>query len=171
MKQDPPTATPEGVPITPLIDGLDFRRLPPIEDERGAVTEIFRLDWGFHPEPLPQVYHVQARPGSIRGWVMHQRQLDRIAMLSGTITWAFYDDREGSPTRGNLVVRTFSDLNRMLLSIPPGVWHASKNVGITDATFINMPNHAYAHDNPDKYRIPISTPLIPFDFSRPFRDT
>jgi dTDP-4-dehydrorhamnose 3,5-epimerase len=169
MKQDIPTATSAGEPIVPRIHGLDFRRLPSLEDERGETLELFRLDWGFHAAPVPQIYHVLARPGSVRAWVHHKRQMDRIAILSGSLTWGFYDDRADSPTRGTLVVRTFSERSRHLFNIPPGVWHGVKNTGVVDATFANLPDRAYDHADPDKYRLPLKNDLIPFDFSRPYR--
>lgn len=60
--QRPSTATPDGRWKTPEIDGLVFRRLTPLEDERGDLTELFRTDWGFHPAPIVQIYRVTIRP-------------------------------------------------------------------------------------------------------------
>ncbi len=169
MKKDPQLATPDGEIVGPRIHGMVFRRLPPLEDERGDVTELFRPSWGFHPDPLAYVYRVMLRPGAIKGWVVHQKQDDRIAVVDGVMTWAFFDNREQSPTCKLLSVLTFSERNRTLFSIPAGVFHAVKNTGQSDAVFINMPNRAYDHADPDKYRLPLKNDLIPFDFSRPFR--
>lgn len=169
MKKDPQLATPEGELVGPRIAGMTFRRLPPLEDERGDVTELFRPSWGFHADPLVYVYRVSLRPAAIKGWVVHQKQDDRIAVTDGVLTWAFFDNREKSPTYKLLNVLTFSERNRTLFNIPAGVFHAVKNTGQSDAVFINMPNRAYDHADPDKYRLPLRNDLIPFDFSRPFR--
>ena len=42
------------------------------------------------------------------------------------------------------------------------VWHANINIGTTDVRVINFPTQPYDHDNPDKLRQPIDTPLIPY---------
>ena len=34
----------------------------------------------------------------------------------------------------------------------------------TTATVVNFPTRPYLHEKPDKYRLPIDTPLIPFKF-------
>ena len=39
-----------------------------------------------------------------------------------------------------------------------------KNIGQTEAVFINLPTRAYNHEDPDKYRLPLKNDLIPFSF-------
>ena len=51
-----------------------------------------------------------------------------------------------------------------MVNIPKFVWHAEHNVGSTDVVVIDMPTEPYDHANPDKYRLPIDTPLIPYSF-------
>lgn len=158
------TATPQGEWKLPAIDGLTFRALPPLEDERGDVVELFRPDWGFHDIPVGQVYRVTLRPGVIKAWSLHQSQDDRIAVTDGALRWAFFDARPESPTRHHLVVRTFSERNRHLFTIPAGVWHGAENVGTGDAVFLNFPTTPYNHDQPDKLHLPVKNDLIPFAF-------
>lgn len=164
-KKDPATVTPEGAPLAPRIAGLDVRRLPPLEDPRGEIVELYREAWDFHPAPLVYSYLITARPDSLRGWVVHKKQDDRIAVLFGTLTWAFFDNREDSPTYKMLNVITVSERNRTLFTIPQGVYHAVQNTGTQDAVFINFPTRPYDHADPDKYRLPIKNDLIPFDFT------
>ena len=54
--------------------------------------------------------------------------------------------------------------HRCLVNIPKDVWHADHNIGSTDAVVINFPTVPYNHANPDKYRLPIDTDLIPHSF-------
>jgi hypothetical protein len=68
-----------------------------------------------------------------------------------------------------LIGHTFSERSRHLFTIPLGVWHAVQNTGVGDATFMNMPDRAYDHAAPDKFRLPLKNDLIPFDFSPPWR--
>jgi dTDP-4-dehydrorhamnose 3,5-epimerase len=162
--KDLPTVTPEGEPLARRIEGLIVRPLRGIEDKRGEIVEVYRPSWGIHAEPLVYVYQVSVRPGAIKGWVVHTQQDDRIHLVSGSLRWAFYDDREASPTHGLLNVITISERNRALLAIPRGVFHAVENIGPCEAIFINMPTRAYEHGDPDKYRLPLKNDLIPFDF-------
>ena len=80
------------------------------------------------------------------------------------LRWALYDDRAGSPTHGRLNDLVFSERAPALLVIPRGVYHAVRNIGTSEAIFLNMPTRAYEHDSPDKLRLPLKNSLIPFDF-------
>lgn len=164
-QKDVQTVTTDGTSTQPRIDGVIIRHRAPIEDERGEVVEVYRPEWGVHPDPLVYVYQVSVRPGKIKGWVVHKSQDDRIFVSRGTMLWALYDDREGSSTHGLLNVFTLSERNRALLVVPKGVFHAVQNVGDCEAMFINMPTRPYDHENPDKLRLPVKNDLIPFDFS------
>jgi dTDP-4-dehydrorhamnose 3,5-epimerase len=48
--------------------------------------------------------------------------------------------------------------------MPAGVWHAVENVGTEEAIMINFPTRPYNHADPDKRRLPIDSPEIPFEF-------
>jgi dTDP-4-dehydrorhamnose 3,5-epimerase len=85
-------------------------------------------------------------------------------MISGAMRWGLYDDRPGSPTQGLVNDLVLSDRAPALLIIPRGVWHAVQNVGTADAIFLNMPTQPYDHAAPDKVRLPLRTPRIPFAF-------
>lgn len=126
---------------------------------------MFRDSWGFHAAPLVYAYQVTLRVGSLRGWVKHALQDDRIFVSRGVMTWAFYDDRAESATHKLLNVFTFSDQQRVIFTIPQGVYHAVKNTGEGEAVFINLPTRPYDRADPDKYRLPLKNDLIPFDFS------
>lgn len=162
--KDRQTVTCEGKKTAPQIEGLIIKRLTVIEDKRGELTEVYRPSWGLHPDPLVYVYQVLAIPGSIRGWVVHEKQDDRLFCSIGTLRWAFFDNRPESPTYQMLTEFTCGIKNSVIIIIPKGVFHAVKNIGLTDAIFINMPTQPYNHQDPDKLRLPIKNDLIPFDF-------
>jgi dTDP-4-dehydrorhamnose 3,5-epimerase len=162
--QDVASVTATGDRLEPLIDGVVLRRLQPHEDKRGELVELYRLDWGVHPDPLVCSYMVTLRPHAIRGWAMHKLQDDRIVIVGGFFRWALYDNRPESPTYQRLNVLTLSERNRALFTIPKGVIHACQNIGTGEAVFVNHPTRAYNHANPDKYRIAHDSGLIPFRF-------
>jgi dTDP-4-dehydrorhamnose 3,5-epimerase len=163
-KKDHQTVTPDWEPTAPRIVGVDLKYLPPNPDERGEITEIYRPAWGVHSEPLVFVYQTIVRPGKVKGWVVHRKQDDRIFHSMGTLQWALYDDRADSPTHGMVNHFTVSERRRMLFVIPCGVYHTVRNVGHQDALFINMPTRPYDYADPDKYRLPPGSDLIPFRF-------
>ena len=164
-RKDVQTVDAEGRSVRPVIDGVRVRPLATLPDDRGTVCELFDPAWGVHPDPLVYVYQVSIRPGAVKGWVVHRKQDDRISTLFGTIQVVLYDDREGSSTRGMVNEMFFGEHNRALFTIPAGVYHAVRNVGTTDAVFVNMPTRPYDHADPDKYRLPLDNDLIPFRWS------
>ena len=162
--KDQQTVTAAGERVGRRIDGLVIRRATVQEDERGDLTEVFSGSWNVHPDPLVYVYAVTMSPGSVRGWVVHYKQDDRIFVYGGALQWAFYDDRPESPTHGLLNKFQWSEKNRVLFVIPAGVYHAVKNVGQHDGLIINMPTRAYDHTDPDKYRLSARNDKIPYPF-------
>ena len=144
-----------------------IKYVPPVEDERGEICEVYRPSWGVNPDPLVYVYAITIRPGRIKGWVQHRQQEDRIFLLRGTIRFGLFDDRASSPTHRLLNLFTVSERNRGLVIIPRGVYHALQNIGETEAMFVNMPTRPYDHADPDKFRLPIKNDLIPFAFEDP----
>ncbi len=157
--------TPEGRPVAPEIDGVLVRPLVTQADQRGEVVELLSEGWSQAlGEPIPHVYLATVLPGFIKGWVCHHGQHDRSAMLYGRLRWVLYDGRPDSPTAGLVQQVVSTERNRKLVVIPPGVWHALQNIGTHEAGFVNMATRAYDHAAPDKFRLPLDTPEIPFRF-------
>jgi dTDP-4-dehydrorhamnose 3,5-epimerase len=98
----------------------------------------------------------------MRGWVVHLEQNDRLFVYAGVLRVVLYDARTESDSYGRLNVFHFGDHDRALVSIPAGVYHAVVNVGDGEAAFINLPSQPYRHDDPDKYRLPADTDVIPY---------
>jgi dTDP-4-dehydrorhamnose 3,5-epimerase len=161
-RKDIQTVDPDGNRIAPLIQGVKVRSLVTHPDDRGSLTELYRGSWDIHPDPLVYVKLITIRPGKVKGWVKHLKQDDRMAVLYGAVKVVLYDDRVGSPTQGMVNELNFGGHNRSVFTIPAGVYHALKSVDIIDAILINMPNQTYNHADPDKYRLPLDTPLIPY---------
>jgi dTDP-4-dehydrorhamnose 3,5-epimerase len=145
------------------IEGVRLNRLVTHKDGRGDLT-VLLSDLNGAIVPIPHVYSVTAAPGSIRGWVYHKRQSDRLAYTNGDLRVVLYDIRADSMTRGALNVIDAGESNKVLLTIPPGVVHGVHNRGVAAATFINMPTRAYDPAHPDKSRLPYNHPGIPYRF-------
>ncbi|WP_457940283.1 dTDP-4-dehydrorhamnose 3,5-epimerase family protein [Mesorhizobium sp. 10J20-29] len=153
----------QDVEIENRIDGVRIQRLDTKVDKRGDLT-VLLSDLQEPVQPAPHVYWVTAAPGSIRAWVYHKRQYDRLAYTNGDIRVVLYDIRPGSPTHGQLNILDVGEANNITLTIPPFVIHGVHNRGSQTATFINMPTRAYDPSRPDKSRVRFDHPGIPYRF-------
>jgi dTDP-4-dehydrorhamnose 3,5-epimerase len=134
-----------------IIDGVVLERLAPNADDRGALVEL--LTTRDEPiEPIVHVYQVIAAPGSLRGWVYHKFQSDRLHFTLGDFEIQLFDIRPGSPTHGEHMVLRLGAARPCRLTIPAFVAHSVRNLGDTAAAFVNIPTRAYDPANPDKFR-------------------
>ena len=163
-KKDVQTVTTQGVSTSGLPEGVNMRDLVVHTDDRGTVCEMYDPRWNWHPEPLVFTYYYTVRPGWVKGWAVHKTHDDRYCLLSGEMKVVLYDARPESATFGRVFEIYLSEQRRQLLSIPPGVWHADQNIGQKDVLVVNFPTIQYDHTNPDKYRLPPDTDLIPYKF-------
>ena len=165
-KPDRQTVTPKGEPTTRLTEGVSFRDVPTHCDERGTVSEIFDPRWNWHPDPLVFSYFFTMRPKVVKGWSLHVEHEDRYVIIKGEMKLVLYDVRPGSSTYGEVCEIVLSEYRRRLVNVPKNVWHADQNIGTTDVLVVNFPTIQYDHANPDKYRLPIDSPLIPYSFGK-----
>ncbi len=164
--RDSQTVTPEGQPMRRLTEGVVIRDVQTHSDERGSVFEVFDTRWPSHPDPLVFAYCFTIRPGIVKGWNLHKEHEDRYFLLQGELELVLFDPRPESSTCGEVCRIVLSEQSRRLVNIPKYVWHADYNIGSQDALVVNFPTRPYDHANPDKYRLPIDTPLIPYGFPR-----
>lgn len=162
--RDRQMATPEGRRVARLTDGVHIRPLTTHVDARGSVMELFDPRWAWHPDPLLFAHMFTIRHGIVKGWNLHREHEDRYALLHGTVELVLFDPRPESPTCGEICRLALSGHNRCLVNVPRNVWHADHNIGAVDAVLINFPTMPCDHANPDKYRLPLDTELIPHSF-------
>ncbi len=146
-----------------MIDGVKVKNLRVIPDERGRLMEILRSDEELF-DKFGQVYMTTTYPGIIKAWHLHKLQTDNIAVLKGMLKLALYDDREGSPTRGEANEFFIGEHNPVLVQVPKDVYHGWKCVSETEAIVINIPTHVYNYKEPDEHRLPYNTDKIPYDW-------
>ena len=163
-EQDRQTVTPEGVPVANLLEGMSIHRVPTHVDDRGTLTEIFDPRWGWHGHPLEYVYYITVHPGHAKGWALHRTHEDRYFIIRGRVELVTYDVRPGSATEGRICRLVLSERDHFVVNIPSLVWHATRNLDDADAILVNMPTRLYDHEDPDKFRLPLDSPLIPYSF-------
>ena len=166
FKPDTPIQITPAQPLSDpdMIEGVTLTPLTPRSDGRGALIELMTTRDSVI-EPVVHVYLVEAKAGSVRAWVYHCRQYDRLAYTQGRFQVVLYDIREESPTFKKLSSVIIGKERPVLLRIPPYVVHGVKNIGDEDSTFVNLPTNIYDPHNPDKSRIAPADPRIPFNFN------
>ena len=163
-KRDSSTVSADGKRVQRLTEGVSFHEVPTHVDQRGSVVELYDPRWNWHPDPLVFAHCFTVRPGYVKGWGLHATHEDRYFLLSGEMLLVLFDPRPASSTCGEVCEIVLSEYNRRILNIPRHVWHAEQNIGSRDAVVIDFPTAPYMHENPDKFRLPIGTPLIPYSF-------
>ena len=147
-----------------MIDGVYTKKLVVHPDDRGQLFEIWRADddgfCGFG-----QVYLTTAHPGIIKGWHYHKNQTDCFTVIKGQALFALYDARDNSPTHGELQTFHINEDHRIVVVIPPGVYHGFKNTGAEEVWCLNCPNQVYDAADPDEYRVDPFAAEIGFDWT------
>lgn len=161
----PQTVTAKGASVAPNIDGVKIFYPVTHQDDRGTLCEVYSKSWNFDDVPLVHAYLVTIRPGKVKGWAVHSEQIDRYFFVNGSVKLVLFDDREFSPTKGLISEHYFSEMNRALVSVPPGIFHAVENVGQSDALMFNIPSEPYRYERPDKKLLPLENSRIPYSFS------
>jgi dTDP-4-dehydrorhamnose 3,5-epimerase len=107
-----------------------------------------------------EIYFSTVYPGVVKGWHRHTEMTLNYACVHGRIKLVLFDDREGSPTRGEIMERFLGPDDYSLVQIPPGVWNGFKGMGSEAAIVANCSTHPH-----DPAR---STRLDPFDNDIPY---
>jgi dTDP-4-dehydrorhamnose 3,5-epimerase len=165
-RRDVQTVDRSGQRVDALLDGMQFHEVVRHRDDRGSLVELFDPRWGWHPEPLVFAYLFTIRPGVAKGWGLHKEHEDRYFVIAGEMEVVLYDPRPDSSTYKQVCRVVLSADRPRLMNVPKNVWHADHNLGETEVLVANFPTIQYDHANPDKYRLPLDTDLIPFDFGQ-----
>jgi dTDP-4-dehydrorhamnose 3,5-epimerase len=148
-----------------MIHGVVTKKLKVIPDERGRLMEILRSDDELFSK-FGQVYMTTAYPGVVKSWHYHKKQTDHFAVVKGMIKLVLYDNREDSPTKGEINEFFLGEHNPMLIKIPCLVLHGFKCISQEEAICINIPTEVYNYDKPDEFRVDPHKNDIPYEWKR-----
>lgn len=164
--RDVPHRAPDGRLTDLGIDDVVLHRPPLHIDHRGSLFEAINFSHPFWVEPVIHAEWVVSSPGRIRGWARHGHSVDRYVVGSGRLRVVLYDGRVESPTHQRIAQFHFGQQSPGWLRIPTGVWHATQNYGLDEATVVNFPTDPHDYANPDKWRIdPYDRSQIDFDWT------
>jgi dTDP-4-dehydrorhamnose 3,5-epimerase len=139
----------QGVKVIPLVAHMD---------DRGYLIEIARH--ADDPEPhgvvhqFGQVYLVgDMTRGTIRAFHKHEELWDWFFISHGSAKFVLVDDREDSPTKGEMMTAVVGERRPALLVVPPGVYHGWMSLE-DDTQMVSTASHVYNREKPDEVRIP-----------------
>lgn len=147
-----------------MIEGVSTKKLKVIPDERGRLMEILRVDDALF-EKFGQVYMTTTHPGVIKAWHYHKLQDDNVCVVKGMLKLVLFDDRQGSPTRGEVNEFFIGEHNPLLVHIPKDVYHGWKCIGEVEAIAVNCVTEAYNYQQPDEHRLDFDSPDVPYDWA------
>jgi len=142
----------EGVRIIPL------RRIP---DERGTVYHMLRAT-DPHFQRFGEIYFSTVYRGVVKGWHLHHEMTLNYACISGRIKLVLYDERDESPTRGELMEVFLGPDDYSLVVIPPEIWNGFKGMSAPYAIVANCATHP--HDPSRSVRLDPFNNHIPYEW-------
>ena len=146
-----------------MIDGVFVKSLKQIADERGKVMHMLRED-DPHFEEFGEIYFSVVYPGVVKGWHLHRMMTLNYAVVSGMIKLVLYDDRKGSPTKGEIQELFVGENNYVLVKIPPGIWNGFKGLSTKPSIVANCAT--LPHDPREIVRVDPYDNDIPYDWKR-----
>ena len=144
----------EGVSVIPL------RRIP---DERGTVHHMLRRT-DPHFIEFGEIYFTTVYRDVVKGWHRHREMTLNYACISGRIKLVLYDDRAGSPTKGQLQEIFLGPDNYALVVVPENVWNGFKGMAEESivANCATIPHDPQAAGT--ERMSPLDRKVIPYDW-------
>jgi len=129
------------------IDGVVIRKLQPFKDERGFLTEFFRMDEIDAALQPVMGYLSVTNPGVSRGPHEHIDQTDYFFFPGpGDFLLSLWDNRPASSTYRKRLAIITGESNTCTVVIPPRVVHAYHCISTIPGICINIPNRLYRGD-------------------------
>ncbi len=144
-----------------MIDGVIITPLKRIGDERGMVLHMLRRDWDIF-EGFGEIYFSTVEFGVVKGWKRHKRMIQNLAVPVGNAKFVLYDDRDASPTSGEVQEVVLGEDNYALLTLPAMIWYgfaSTEDAPVLIANCASMP-----HDRQETEGKDLSDPAIPYDW-------
>jgi dTDP-4-dehydrorhamnose 3,5-epimerase len=144
-----------------MIDGVSITPLKQICDERGKVMHMLRRNSECFTS-FGEIYFSGVYPGAIKAWHIHKEMVLNYSVPHGKIKFVLYDDRESSPTKGEIQEIFMGPDNYCLVTVPPLVWNGFKGIGTEMALVANCAS--IQHDDHEIDRKPAFDVSIPYDW-------
>ncbi|MDQ1510863.1 MAG: dTDP-4-dehydrorhamnose 3,5-epimerase [Actinomycetota bacterium] len=144
-----------------MIDGVNVIPLRRIPDERGTILHMLsRTDPHF--VEFGEIYFSTVYREAVKGWHRHREMTLNYACVHGRIKLVLWDERDASPTNGELMEVFLGPDDYSLVQIPPDVWNGFKGMSDPSAIVANCCTHP--HDPTRSSRLDPFNNHIPYDW-------
>lgn len=138
--------------IRSYIAGIKTKKVSYHTDARGRLGEIFTRRDLMWVQPA-HLYVTSVEYGVVKGWHLHQFQVDNFFCLKGNIRLALWDIRPKSPSFGLVNEFVMGDSSPLVVQIPPGVLHGFKGLEMPESLVLNASSRVYTLQQPDEIRV------------------
>ena len=119
------------------IEGLRLTALDQIFHPDGDIFHgMKKKDPGY--SGLGEAYFSTINTGSVKGWKKHKKMTLNLVVISGSVKFIIYDDRDNSNSKENFFKVELSLSNFKRLTVPPGLWLAFKGVSNKKNIILNI---------------------------------
>ncbi len=125
------------------LNGVIITPLNIIPDERGQVMHMLKAN-AAHFRRFGEVYFSCVYPGVMKGWKLHTASWSNLAVPIGRVKFVLHDLREGSETKFQFQEVYLGDNSYKLLTIPPGIAYAWKNLVPETAMIANCASEVWS---------------------------
>lgn len=144
-----------------MIDGVIKTPLRQFHDDRGKVMHMLKSsDANF--KNFGEIYFSWIYPNVVKAWHKHKIMEMNYAVPVGCIKVVLFDDRQHSPTCGQIDEYFMNGEDYYLLTIPAGVWYGFRSVNSQSAMIVNC--STIPHDPNEIERINYDDPMITYDW-------
>ena len=119
-----------------MIHDIKITPLKIITSEKGKVMHMLRKDSPVFSQ-FGEVYFSTIYHNSIKGWHLHKEATLNYVCVKGEVKLVLFDDREGSPTKGEYQELILSPKNYFLVTIPPNIWNGFKGIDKSESIITN----------------------------------
>ena len=145
-----------------MIDGVKVVSLRQIPDERGTVMHMLKST-DAHFTEFGEIYFTTVYPGVIKGWHLHHQMTLNYACIVGAIKLVLFDEREGSPTHGEIMELCIGpEAQYALVQIPTDVWNGFQGLGANTSIVANCASRPHTLEHSE--RIDPLESHIPYDW-------
>tara|TARA_B100001029_G_C14781651_1_gene296835 strand:- start:135 stop:545 length:411 start_codon:yes stop_codon:yes gene_type:complete len=103
------------------INGLKKINIKIFKNKKGDLIKYLSLKNSFFKK-FGEIYFSEIKKGQIKGWNLHKRYKCHLAVISGSVTFNFVDNRKKSKTYLKRDKITLSKKNYGILIVPSNIW-------------------------------------------------
>ncbi len=143
------------------VAGIRLTPLKILANEQGQIMHMMRTDTPAF-KAFGEVYFSGIYSGVIKGWNLHTKNWTNVSVPQGRVKFVLHDTRTQSPTFGQFQEVTLGEHNYQLLTVPPGVAMAWKNIAPEMALIANCSSGL--HDPQESRKIALHD--IPYQWDK-----